>query len=62
MKQYLITLTIALLGLVGCANGPPPCVVTHSPSVKVMDANGVVVSQIPSQITEICPGSIDIKK
>lgn len=59
MKLYIATLVLAL---VGCANTSPPCVVTHSPSVKVMDANGVVLSQLQSQTTEICPGSIDIKK
>lgn len=58
MKLYLATLLVALSA---CAS-TPPCVVTHSPSVKVMDSNGVVLSQLASQTTEICPGSIDIKK
>lgn len=59
MKLFLM---MTLLALAGCANNISPCIVTHSPSVKVMDANGVVMSELKSQTTEICPGSIDIKK
>ena len=59
MKLFLM---MTLLALAGCANNISPCITTHSPSVKVMNEQGMVISHIPSQITEICPGSIDIKK
>ena len=52
---------ILCLILTGCAQSPV-CFVTHSPSIKTTDENGAVVVNVPSRTTEVCPGSIEVKR
>lgn len=50
--RYLLTLCVALAG---CAAGPQPCIVAHSPSVTI---NGV--ETLPSQTTRVCPAYVTV--
>ena len=55
--RYLL---IAAL-LSGCAQ-TPTCFVTHSPSIKTIDDTGAVLVHVPSRTTEVCPGSVEVKR
>ena len=57
MMRYLL---IAAL-LSGCAQ-TPTCFVTHSPSIKTIDDTGAVLVHVPSRTTEVCPGSVEVKR
>ena len=58
-RRGLGILLVALLS--GCAQ-TPVCFVTHSPSIKTIDDTGAVLVNVPSRTTEVCPGSVEIKK
>ena len=57
MMRYLVIVAL----LAGCAQ-THVCFVTHSPSIKTTDETGAVVVNVPSRTTEVCPGSIEVKR